>query len=93
MRDIDLIIEKVKQQLSDVQVWQINKTHPSDDDGLWHFSFPNIKPDIQIESNYGMCPFIVETNERCCDNARKAHTVDGTVSMIVDYLKLVSSHK
>jgi hypothetical protein len=86
-KDIDLIIEKVKQEMSDVGVYQLKKKLPTDDDGIWWFYLPDVKPDIQIESSYGMCPFIVETNEQSSYDARKADTVDEAVSMIIDYLK------
>lgn len=90
VRDIDLIIEKAKQRLPEVRVYQIHKTHPADDNGVWIFSLPNVESDIQIESSYGVCPFIVETNEQCCADARTASSIDDAVLMIVDYLKSVS---
>lgn len=89
-RDIDLIIEKVRQQLPEISVHQYHKTHPSDDDGIWWFSLPNMEPDIKLDSSYGSCPFMVETNEHWGENTRTANSVDEAVSMIVNYLnKLV----
>ncbi|MEP7076423.1 MAG: hypothetical protein ABI878_11490 [Acidobacteriota bacterium] len=86
-RDIDEIIVRVKQEIPEVRVDQLKVTHPgADDDGLWYFSLPNVDDDIQIESSYGMGPFIVETNEQSSYDARTANTIDETVSMIVDYL-------
>lgn len=87
MRDIDLIIETVKQQVPAVEVYQYHKTHPGDDDGVWWFSLPNVEPDIKLDSGYGMCPFMVETDEQWGVNARTANSVVDAVSMIVDYLK------
>ncbi len=51
MRDIDLIIEKVKQRIPDAEVHQLEKNNPSDDDGIWYFYIPGIESDIQIESS------------------------------------------
>ena len=86
-RDIDRIIERVEEQTPEAVVVQIQKIHPADDDGLWWFGLPGIKKDIQIESSYGNCPFIVETDELCCDQARNAESVDDAVKMIVEYLR------
>jgi hypothetical protein len=85
-RDIDQIIKQVRQRLPDIEVVQLKKSLPADDDGIWWFTLPDVEKDIQIESSFGNCPFIVETDELCCESARKAETVDEAVSMIVDYL-------
>jgi hypothetical protein len=90
LRDIDEIILKVKRELPLSGVYQLEVKNPHDDDGLWYFYLPGIERDIQIESSYGMCPFIVETNEQSAYDARKANTVDEAVSMIVEYLNSIS---
>lgn len=87
MRDINLIIEKVEQKLPDIDVWQPEKIYPSDDNGIWYFRLPDVEPDIQIESSFGCCPFIVETEEQSSYDARTATTVDEAVEMIVEYLE------
>lgn len=89
IRDIDQIIDAVKHQVPDVEVWQLQPSHPADDDGIWWFYFRDIKDDIQLESSYGNCPFIVETNELCCDKARRAETIADAVTMIVEYLNML----
>jgi hypothetical protein len=82
MRDFDLIVEKVKQRFPEVQVEQLKTKFPADDDGIWYFYLP--KTDwIQIESPYGMCPFIVETHRQNSLEARKADSIDEVVEMIV----------
>ncbi len=86
MRDIDLIVEKVKEQLPEIKVSQLQKSHPADDDGIWWFSLPGVEKDIQIESSFGNCPFIIETNELCCENARQSNSIDEIVVMVVEYL-------
>ena len=85
-RDIDEIISKVAQALPTSWVRQLEVKYPDDDDGIWFFWLPDVKQNIQIESSFGMCPFIVETDEQSSYDARKARTVDEAVSMIVDYL-------
>ncbi|HKQ08669.1 MAG TPA: hypothetical protein VJ464_26340, partial [Blastocatellia bacterium] len=65
---------------------QWEKRLPADDDGIWWFKLPSIGADIQIESTYGNCPFLVETNELCCDKAKGGETVADVGSMIVEYL-------
>jgi len=90
-RDIDEIIAKVQRELPTSGVWQLKVKRPTDDDGIWYFSLPDVEPEIQIESSFGMCPFLVETNEQSSYDARHAKTVDEAVSMIVDYLNSVNS--
>lgn len=90
MRDIDQIIEGVKRQLPDVEVEQMHKCFPADDDGLWWFRLPGVKKDIQIESSYGVCPFIVEHDDmKSSTEAATARTPDEAVAMIVGYLSSV----
>jgi hypothetical protein len=60
-RDIDRIIASIKEQIPDVHVEQLQKTHPADDDGLWWFCVPGRK-NIQVESSTGNCPFLIETD-------------------------------
>jgi hypothetical protein len=85
-RDIDQIIAAVRQEIPEVIVWQLQKTHPADDDGIWYFGLPEVSNDVQIENSSGMCPFLVETDEQSCHQARTAQTVAQTVQMIVAYL-------
>jgi len=93
-RDIDQIIEEVKVRLPDVQVQQLSVSHPGvDDDGLWFFGLPGIKKDIQIESSYGVCPFIIEhSNMKSSSDAETAHSVEEAVEKVVSYLTSLKDH-
>lgn len=82
-RDIDGIIDSVKERFANAQVYQLQVSHPADDNGLWYFHFPGSKDDIQIESCNGMCPFIIESNVGVAKDGR---TVDEVVALICDYL-------
>jgi len=46
-RDIDRIIEIVRSRIPDVEVVQMHKTHPADDDGLWWFRLPGVRKDFR----------------------------------------------
>jgi hypothetical protein len=64
MRDVDKIIELVRAICTAVQVRQLKVLHPgNDDDGLWFFNQPGSPFEVQIESSYGVCPFLIETDE------------------------------
>ncbi|HJZ46590.1 MAG TPA: hypothetical protein VKE41_05470 [Roseiflexaceae bacterium] len=76
----------VRQQIPEVIVSQLQKTHPADDNGIWYFRLPETSNDVQIESSSGMSPFLVETDEQSSHQARMAQTVAETVQMIVAYL-------
>ena len=47
----------------DVEVVQMHKTHPADDDGLWWFRLPNISKNIRLNPTFGICPFMVENDD------------------------------
>lgn len=83
MRDVDTIIERLRAERPDVRVEQLVVKHPGDDDGLWFFTPPNSRFDVQIESSDGMCPFLIEGwhGERAT-----AQTVDEAVSTLKSWL-------
>lgn len=85
-RDIESIIERVKQQIPEAVVKQWIRVHPADDDGIWWFYFPGVKKDIQIESWNGICPVIVESDDFSSFDAKTAHSIDEAVLMISEYL-------
>jgi hypothetical protein len=92
-RDIDQIIERVRQFVPGVQVQQLQVSHPDvDDDGLWFFSLSGTTKDIQIESSFGVCPFIVEhCDMKSSSDAEIARTVDEAVEKVVAYLTTLKS--
>jgi hypothetical protein len=87
-RDIDQIIERVKLRLPDVIVRQHWVRDPrKEDDGVWWFCLTGIEKNIQVESSYGVCPFIVEHDDmRSSSEAESTETVEEAVEMIVAYL-------
>jgi hypothetical protein len=87
-RDIDQIIERVRNLIHDVQVEQLCVSHPGvDDDGLWFFQLPGIAKNIQIESSQGVCPFIVEHNDmKCSADAETAWSVEEAVNKVWAHL-------
>ena len=62
-RDIDRIIATVKERLPTIEVQQFKATHPADDDGVWWFYVPGVNADVQIDSSYGQCPFLVDHSD------------------------------
>jgi hypothetical protein len=88
-RDIDTIIEQVKEKLPLADVWQHWVKNPSvDDDGVWFFSLPDVEKNIQIESSFGTCPFMVEHDDMTSTSeAHTAQTVEEAVGMIVSFLE------
>ena len=86
-KGIDLIIEKVKERLPDADFYQLTVINPNDDDGIWWFYLPELEPEVHVESSYGMCPFIIETDEQWGRDAVETDTVDETVKFIVEYLE------
>ena len=68
--DLRLIIDGIQAELPDVEWEQLVVKFPADDDGLWFFWRPGgrIGGDVQIESSYGRCPFLIESS---FDNERR----------------------
>lgn len=84
-RDIEKIVEEVRRLVPAVQVVQMHKCHPADDDGLWWFRLPGLKPDIQIESSTGNCPFLIENT--LTQTRLTAKTVEEVVDAVTSYLR------
>jgi hypothetical protein len=81
LRDIDQIIERLKTEIPGVQVTQLQVTHPgADDDGLWFIKIPGRGGEVQIESSYGSCPFIIESD--FSSEVFHGSTVDEVVSTV-----------
>jgi len=80
-RDIDHIIDRLKAELPGVQITQLQVSHPeADDDGLWFIKIPGRTEEIQIESPYGTCPFIIESG--FSNDVFHGHTVDEVVATV-----------
>lgn len=87
MRDVDRIIELVRDICPAVDVKQLQVIHPeADDDGLWYFLQPASEFQVQIESPNGMCPFLVETDET--DDRRTGRSVEETVEILTRLLHI-----
>ena len=80
-RDIDQIIERLKIDIPGVLIDQLKVSHPrADDDGLWFVKIPGRNGEVQIESSFGVCPFVIESdfnNERL-----DGRTIDEVVKIV-----------
>lgn len=85
-RDVDTIIEQMRAEYPTLEVEQLKVKFPGDDDGLWFFSHPGGKFEVQIESSYGKCPFLIEANEH--DERVEAQTVEEVIVTLKNWLHL-----
>jgi hypothetical protein len=83
--DLASIIKGVRAQLPGVEWEQLQVKWPADDDGLWFFKLPGRKYEVQIESSFGVCPFLVETGRH--GERHVAKTVDDVVDTVVRWLR------
>ena len=83
-RDIDRIIEQLSKVRPDISVSQLQVTHPADDDGIWFFRIGTSKHEVQLESSFGVFPFLVETDVD--DSRNMANSVDEAIAFIVGFL-------
>lgn len=86
IRHIDAIIAAVRGEIPDVNCTQLKVKYPGvDDDGIWFFQLPGTSGEVQAESSYGMCPFVVETT---ASNLRvEGETPESTAALIVQRLR------
>jgi hypothetical protein len=79
-RDIDAISNLLKREFPEIQIDQLQVTHPADDDGLWFLKLPNMSGEIQLESADGNCPFLIEFD----GSTKRLHgrTVDDVVAKV-----------
>jgi len=85
-RDIDKIIDLVRQEYPEVDIWQLEVTNPHDDNGIWYFRLhENPEDDIQIENSNGQCPFLIETNRN--DERKFGKTVKEVASIVSEHLR------
>lgn len=90
--DIEAILIGVRSVLPNVEVVQMRRTHPADDDGLWWFRLPQIRRDIQLESSTYDCPFIIEHSDMVsASEAVRVCSVSEAVLAIVTYLRSIST--
>ena len=89
--DIESVISGVRAAFPAVEVVQMHRTHPADDDGLWWFRLPNVSRDIQLESSTYDCPFLVEHSDMTStSDGFTAQSVTEAVSAIITYLHSIS---
>jgi hypothetical protein len=79
-RDIDDIIERLQCAIPDARIEQLQVKHPADDDGLWFISVPGKPGEVQIESSYGVCPFLIESSYN--DKRHTGATVEEVVAIV-----------
>jgi hypothetical protein len=84
--DLAAIVRRVEQELPLVRWEQLAVTLPADDDGLWFFWVAGMPGEVQIESSYGVCPFLVETDKH--DESVTTETADETADIIIEWLRL-----
>ncbi len=81
------IIALVQSSLPTVQWSRLIVHHPgADDDGIWFFSLPDEPGDVQIESTFGVCPFVVETDKH--PDRYTGDTVTLVADTVVNWLRL-----
>lgn len=90
-RDIDEIIDLVRENYPNVCVQQLEVTFAADDNGIWYFWSPeNPDDEIQIENSYGQCPSLIETNRDAI--AVHGDTVEKVVSIVCGHLRTSSDN-
>jgi hypothetical protein len=85
--DVRQVIALVRQAYSNMKWTRLSVTHPgADDDGIWFFWMPDRLGEVQIESSFGVSPFIVETDKHneCFTGA----SVQEVAEKVVEWLAL-----
>ena len=80
MRDIDKIITLLKQKIDDLFIEQLKVRFLLDDNGIWFITKRGHIGEIQLESSYGVCPFLIESDFN--DERYDANSVDEAVKIV-----------
>ena len=85
--DVQEVIRLVRQTYPNIKWTRLWVSHPgADDDGLWFFWLPNEAGEVQIESSFGVCPFIVETDKH--NECFTGNSVPEVAETVIDWLAL-----
>lgn len=80
VRDIDKIIEVLRNAHQNLVIEQLRVTHPGvDDNGIWFFKNPATGIETQLESSTGNCPFLIESNRS--SEREYANTIPQAISI------------
>jgi len=85
VRDIDKIIEVLRNAHQNLVIEQLRVTHPGvDDNGIWFFKNPATGIETQLESSTGNCPFLIESNRN--SEREYANTIPQAISIVTAVL-------
>jgi hypothetical protein len=85
--EVQRIIASIKEAIPGMNWTRAWVKHPgNDDDGLWYFWIPDQPGEVQIESSYGVCPFLVETDKH--DERFTGKTIKEVAEKTVAWLAL-----
>lgn len=63
-RDIDRVIAELQRAFPNIACEQLRVAHPgADDDGVWFFTHPEGRGEVQLESETGNLPFAIEGDD------------------------------
>jgi hypothetical protein len=87
-RDIDQIIERVKERIPAVLADQLAPSHPgTEEDVLWFFRMPGTSNEVAVDSPTGNAPFQIEHDDmRSGAEAETVDTVEEAVEKVAAYL-------
>ncbi len=88
--DVQQVIVLVRQAYPVARWTRLSVTHPGDDDGIWFFWLPDQPGEVQIESSFGVCPFMVETDKH--DERFTGASVQEVAEKVVEWLALPGGH-
>jgi hypothetical protein len=80
MRTIEQLIPAVEAAFPGVRVRQLQKTLPGDDDGLWFVTHPSSDVEVNVETNNGEFPVLIENSKN--DTRVTTTTIDETIAAI-----------
>ena len=85
-RDIESVIAELQRAHPGIVWEQLRVAHPgADDNGLWFFTHPEGRGEVQVESSTGAAPFLVEGDE---GPAATAHTHAEAIALVAARLGL-----
>lgn len=89
--EVKRIITLVRETYPDIRWTRLWVRNPKvDDDGIWFFWLADKPGEVQIESSYGVCPFLIETDKH--DERFAGDSVEDVVERVVEWLMMPGGH-
>jgi hypothetical protein len=84
VKQIIALVRETYPEVKWTRLWV--KYQGADDDGIWFFWLAEEKGEVQIESSYGVCPFLIETDKH--DERLTGDSIEQVANTVIEWLAM-----